>query len=51
MPNKRRRKNLTDLYLCLCDTWIVYNNSGTSPQLVAVLGNNQEIIIYEPATP
>lgn len=43
------RKNLTDLYFPLCDTWIAYDNSGTSPQLVAALGNNQEIIIYEPA--
>lgn len=46
---ERGRKNLTDLYFPLCDTWIVYDNSGTSPQFVAALGNNQEIIIYEPA--
>ena len=46
---QRGRKNLTDLYLPLCDTWIVYDNSGTFPQVVAAFGNNQEIIIYEPA--
>jgi predicted ABC-type ATPase len=45
---ERGRKNLTDLYLPLCDTWIVYNNSGSEPQLVAASGNNQAVIIYEP---
>ncbi|HEY9865417.1 MAG TPA: zeta toxin family protein [Candidatus Obscuribacterales bacterium] len=45
---ERGRKNLTDLYLCLCDTWIVYENSGTSPQLVAEFTNNQDVMIYEP---
>ncbi|MFM6100860.1 MAG: zeta toxin family protein, partial [Dolichospermum sp.] len=44
---ERGRRNLTDLYLPLCDTWIVYNNSGNEPQLVAESGINQEVIIYE----
>ena len=44
---ERGRRNLTDLYLPLCDTWIVYNNSGDEPQLVAERGINQEVIIYE----
>jgi predicted ABC-type ATPase len=44
---ERGRRNLIDLYLPLCDTWIVYNNSGDEPQLVAQLGINQEVIIYE----
>jgi len=44
---ERGRRNLTDLYLPLCDTWIVYNNSGDEPQLVAQLGINQEVIVYE----
>ncbi|MFM6000357.1 MAG: Zeta toxin family protein [Dolichospermum sp.] len=35
---ERGRRNLTDLYLPLCDTWIVYNNSGNEPQLVAESG-------------
>lgn len=46
---ERGRKNLTNLYLSLCDTWIVYDNSGNSPQLVAAFANNQDVIIYEPA--
>ncbi|MEI3652431.1 MAG: zeta toxin family protein [Dolichospermum lemmermannii FEM_B0920] len=44
---ERGRRNLTDLYLPLCDSWIVYNNSGDEPQLVAESGINQEVIIYE----
>jgi predicted ABC-type ATPase len=31
----RGRKNLTSLYLPLCDTWIVYNNSSEALVLVA----------------
>ena len=45
---ERGRKNLIDLYLPLCDTWMVYNNTKSKPQLVAASGNNQETIIYEP---
>ncbi|MTJ54667.1 Zeta toxin family protein [Anabaena sp. UHCC 0253] len=44
---ERGRRNLIDLYLPLCDTWTVYNNSGDEPQLVAQLGINQEVIVYE----
>ncbi|WP_341738097.1 zeta toxin family protein [Microcoleus sp. CAWBG640] len=45
---ERGRKNLIDLYLPLCDNWMVYNNTKSQPQLVAASGNNQEVIIYEP---
>jgi predicted ABC-type ATPase len=45
---ERGRKNLIDLFLPLCDTWMIYDNSGNSPQLVAILGNHREIITYEP---
>ncbi|MBK1987413.1 zeta toxin family protein [Sphaerospermopsis aphanizomenoides BCCUSP55] len=44
---ERGRRNITDLYLPLCDTWTVYNNSGDEPKLVAQLGINQEVIVYE----
>ncbi|MEC4989592.1 MAG: zeta toxin family protein [Oscillatoria sp. PMC 1068.18] len=47
---ERGRKNLTRLYLPLCDTWIVYNNSGVESQLVAQSGDKQEVIIYESST-
>lgn len=32
---ERGRKNLTSLYLPLCDTWKVYNNSRDTPLLIA----------------
>lgn len=38
------------LYLPLCDTWVVYDNSGDEPHLVAALGFNQPPIIYNPDT-
>jgi len=37
---QRGRKNLTNLYLSLCDNQIVYDNFGNSPQLVAAFANN-----------
>ncbi len=44
---ERGRRNLIDLYLPLCDTWIVYNNSKNESQLVAESGIEKEVIIYE----
>jgi predicted ABC-type ATPase len=44
---ERGRINLTQLYLPLCDTWIIYNNSQDTPQLVAASGLNQSPIIYD----
>jgi len=44
---ERGRINLTQLYLPICDTWIIYNNSGDEPRLIAALGLNQSQIIYE----
>lgn len=44
---ERGRTNLINLYLPLCDTWIIYDNSGSEPLLVAASDINQEAIIYE----
>mgnify|MGYP002777045608 CR=1 FL=1 len=44
---ERGRVNLTQLYLSLCDTWIIYDNSFDEPSLVAASGFNQEPIIYD----
>jgi len=45
---ERGRKNLTDLYLPLCDRWIVYDNSSPNLQIVAECPFNQEPLIYQP---
>ncbi|WP_413166078.1 zeta toxin family protein [Capilliphycus salinus ALCB114379] len=45
---ERGRKNLTDLYLPLCDRWIVYDNSSPNLQIIAERSLNQEPIIYQP---
>ncbi|MEA5498868.1 zeta toxin family protein [Limnoraphis robusta Tam1] len=45
---QRGRKNLTDLYLPLCDRWIVYDNSSPNLQIIAERPFNQEAIIYQP---
>jgi len=44
---ERGRQNLIKLYLPGCDRWIVYENSGTSPLLVAEKDDN-ETKIYQP---
>jgi predicted ABC-type ATPase len=41
------RKNLTSLYLPLCDTPKVYNNSMDTPQLIAKSRLQSQSIIYE----
>jgi predicted ABC-type ATPase len=45
---ERGRKNLIELYLPLCDRWIVYDNSNPTLQLIAERPFNQESIIYQP---
>jgi predicted ABC-type ATPase len=45
---ERGRKNLTQLYLPLCDKWIVYDNSRDDPLLVAERPLKQQPIIYSP---
>ena len=45
---ERGRKNLIDLYLPLCDRWIVYNNSSPLLQIIAECPLNQEPLIYQP---
>lgn len=41
------RRNLISLYLPLCDGWIIYDNSGSFPKLVAECIINQQPMIYE----
>lgn len=43
----RGRRNLIELYLPLCDSWIVYDNSEPTFKLVAECGMGQNPIIYE----
>ncbi len=45
---ERGRTNLTQLYLPLCDTWIIYDNSSSAPVLVAESPLNRSLIIYQP---
>jgi predicted ABC-type ATPase len=44
---ERGRNNLMQLYLPLCDTWVIYDNSGDEPHLVAERPFNQQVIIYD----
>jgi predicted ABC-type ATPase len=44
---ERGRINLMQLYLPLCDTWVIYDNSGDEPHLVAERPFNQQVIIYD----
>ncbi|WP_375491820.1 zeta toxin family protein [uncultured Nostoc sp.] len=45
---ERGRHNLIELYLPLCDRWIVYDNSHPILQIIAERPLNQEAIIYQP---
>lgn len=45
---ERGRKNLISLYLPLCDSWIVYDNSEPTDRLVAECSMGFDPIIYEP---
>jgi predicted ABC-type ATPase len=44
----RGRKNLIELYLPSCDRWIVYDNSSSTPVLVAESPLELDPIIYRP---
>ncbi|NCS23428.1 MAG: Zeta toxin family protein [Microcystis aeruginosa BS13-02] len=44
---ERGRINLMQLYLPLCDTWVIYDNSEDEPHLVAERPFNQQVIIYD----
>jgi predicted ABC-type ATPase len=46
---ERGRINLTQLYLPLCDTWIIYDNSRETPSLVAERPLAQQTMIYSPS--
>ncbi|VXD24268.1 conserved hypothetical protein [Planktothrix serta PCC 8927] len=45
---ERGRKNLTNLYLSLCNRWIVYDNSNLYLQIIAECPFSQDPIIYQP---
>ena len=45
---ERGQRNLNELYLPLCDKWIVYDNSRDNPQLIAECPLNKPAIIYQP---
>ncbi|MDJ0713105.1 MAG: zeta toxin family protein [Prochloraceae cyanobacterium] len=44
----RGRRNLSKLYLPVCDRWIVYDNSSSSPELIAASLSDRQPIIYKP---
>lgn len=47
---QRGQKNLIDLYLPLCDSWMVYNNTKSFPELVAFCNDREQStpVIYQP---
>jgi predicted ABC-type ATPase len=47
---ERGRRNLIELYLPLCDRWIVYDNSEPTLRMVAECGSGQQLIVSEPET-
>lgn len=47
---ERGRINLIELYLPLCDSWMIYDNSYSQPQLIAAGNIQQEPIIFLPET-
>ena len=46
MPSLYIRRNLISLYLPLCDGWIIYDNSSSSPIFIAERIIHQQPIIY-----
>ena len=44
---ERGRRNLMELYLPLCDSWIVYDNSGVNLKMVAQLERGGQPIIED----
>ena len=47
---ERGRTNLLNLYLPLCDGWMVFDNSGSAPQLIAEAIIGERPIIYSQET-
>lgn len=47
---ERGRRNLSELYLPLCNSWIIYDNSEQFLKLVADSDIGQNPIIYEQQT-
>lgn len=44
---ERGLRNLINLYLPLCDGWIVYDNSRERYEIVAECEDGQELVIYQ----
>jgi predicted ABC-type ATPase len=44
---ERGRRNLTELYMLLCDGWIVYDNSGVNLKIVAQRKRNGQTVIED----
>lgn len=42
------KKNLADLYLHVCDEWLVIDNSTVPPEVVANKGQNEKAVINNP---
>jgi predicted ABC-type ATPase len=40
-------KNLLELYIPLCDSWVIYNNSSPISQVVVACGVEQKPVIYQ----
>ncbi|MGR3274622.1 zeta toxin family protein [Acaryochloris marina NIES-2412] len=47
---QRGLRNLKQLYLPICDSWIIYDNSETTLRLIAESGVDSSPIIYESET-
>lgn len=46
----RSVRNLHELYVPICDYFVVINNSGETPQLVALGGLGEQTIIFDEQT-
>lgn len=47
---ERGRRNLIELYLPLCDEWMVFDNSGSTPCLIGEQLTNQLPLYYDRST-
>jgi len=47
---ERGRMNLLDLYLPLCDSWIIFDNSGPTLLPIGQMGSDGKPLIYEAGT-
>lgn len=47
---ERGRRNLLELYLPLCDEWMIFDNSGSTPRLIGEQLPNQTPLYYDRLT-